>query len=120
MAAKRVAGISSITINGSSFALVDGLTYSPSSVRRETMTGLDGVHGYKELPVAGFIACTIRDINTSVADFNGMTAATVQLIQANGKQVIGSLMWVVDVQEVDASEGTFSVRFEGVDVVEIF
>src|SRR4051812_25283246 len=118
MANKRVAGIASIMINGSAYALVDGLTWSPSTLKRETKTGLDGVHGYSELPSPGFIACTIRDNGIRVEDFNYMTAATVVATQANGKQIIGSLVWCVDAQEVNASEGTFEVRFEGADVTE--
>lgn len=120
MATKRVAGIASILINGSAYSLVDGLVWSPSTVKRETMTGLDGIHGYKEMPSAGFISCTIRDNGVRVEDFNYMTSVTVVATQANGKQIIGTGVWCIDAQEVNAVEGTFEVRFEGADVTEVF
>jgi hypothetical protein len=116
---KRVAGIASILIDGSAYALVDGLTWSPSTVTRESKTGLNGVHGYSELPIPGYMAATIRDAGVTVADFNAMTASTIVVEQANHKQIIGALMWCVGVQEVDGAEGTFQVRFEGVDVSEV-
>lgn len=117
---RRLAGVSSIMIDGSSYALVDGLIYSAAVVKRETLMGLDGVHGYKETPVAGYIACTIRDTGVRVEDFNAMSGVTVQASQANGKQIVGYNMWTADVQEVNAVEGTFEVRFEGPDVTESF
>lgn len=116
---KRVAGISSITIDGSSYPLVDGLTWSPSTVSRETMSGIDSVHGYKELPVPGFIEGTVRDIGVRVEDFSAMTSSTVVATQANGKVIVGSLMWCVSALEVNAVEGTVTVRFEGPDVTEL-
>lgn len=120
MANKRLAGITSVLINGAAFAVVDGISYSPNTTRKESLLGMDGWHGFKETPVAGFLSFTLRDTGIRVEDFNSMANASVVVNQANGKQIIGAQMVCVDVQEVDAVEGTLAVRFEGPDVAEVF
>lgn len=110
----RLAGIATITADGQQYLLQAKLTYSPSTVTRETLAGQDQIHGFKEMPVSGFISGSFRDTgNLTVADFNLMTNVTVSVDLANGKQIIGRNMWVVGVQEVDSMEATFEVRFEG-------
>jgi hypothetical protein len=100
--------------------MVEGdVKYKVSSKKRETQTGYDGVHGYKETYIAGSIAVRFRDTGgLTVANFNSMTNVTVVLTLANGKVVTGSGMWTVDDQEVDSMEATFDVRFEGPSVTE--
>ncbi|KAJ8134726.1 hypothetical protein OY671_012061, partial [Metschnikowia pulcherrima] len=74
----------------------------------------DGYHGVKEMPVAGSISFTARDAGSStVYDFNRMRNATVVSQLANGKTVVGRSMACVDAQEVDTTEATFDVKFEG-------
>lgn len=116
----RLAGVASITVGGVTYLLQGDLNWSPSTLTRETLVGQDQVHGYKELPVASFIAGTLRDTNNlTVQDFNQMTDVTVNVQLANGKQVVGRNMWCVNVQEVKSMEATFEVRFEGNSVTEI-
>jgi hypothetical protein len=116
----RLAGIASITVGGTTYLLQGALTWSPSKVTRDTLAGQDQVHGYKEMPVAGFISGTLRDTDSlTVADFNAMTNVTVAIDLANGKQVIGRNMWCVNVQEVKSEDATFEVRFEGQSVTEV-
>src|SRR5260364_260741 len=96
------------------------LSYNVSSVSRESLLGMDGVHGYKETPHAGFISATLRDAGgLTVADFNAMTNVTVTVELANGKTVVGRNMWTVETQETKAAEGTFEVKWEGPFVEEI-
>jgi len=116
----RLAGIASIVVGGVTYLLQGELTWSPSTVTRETLTGQDQVHGFKEMPVAPFIAGTLRDTNNlTVEDFNQMTDVTVNLTLANGKSVTGRNMWCVGVQEVKSTEATFEVRFESQSVTEV-
>jgi hypothetical protein len=69
--------------------------------------------------VAGFITATLRDNGgITVKDFNEMTSSTIQIIQANGKAIIGVGMWNTETAEVKSAEATFSVRFEGDDCYE--
>lgn len=112
----RIGGVAYLTINGQSYMLAADLTYSPVSVKRETKTGEDHVHGYTESPTAPFISATLRDAgNLTVADFNSMTKELITLELANGKTVVGRDMWTVEAQEVKTAEGTFDVRWEGFD-----
>lgn len=116
---RRLAGVAYITVDGTTYMLAADLTYSPSSVTRETLTGMDGVHGYSEKPKAGFISGTFRDAGSlSVAAFNAMTNVTVTVELANGKVVTARNAWTTDAQEVKAAEGTFDVRFDSAQVEE--
>jgi hypothetical protein len=111
----RIAGVATIKVDGVSYMLEGKLEYSTALFARETLTGQDTVHGYSEKPKAPYIAGTFRaasGINTQV--FNGITNSTVSCQLANGIQVIGRNMWQVgDEIKVDTEEGTFDIRFEG-------
>jgi hypothetical protein len=114
-----LAGTAAITVNDQNYRLAAAAKYSVNTVKRETLSGMDGVHGYKETPVPGWISATLRDAgDLTVADFQSMTNETIVLELANGKTVIGSGCWAVDAQEVDVAEGTFDVKWEGPSVTE--
>lgn len=119
MSNNLLAGIAQLTVDGVTFQLAGDGKYSPSSVKRDSLTGQDSVHGFKEMPTIAFISGTIRDSGSfPVAYFNSMRNVTVVLQLANGKVIVGRSMWVVEVQEVDTVEGSFDVRFEGPQVSE--
>ena len=112
----RLAGIAYLTVDGQSYMLEADATYKVSTVKRETKSGQDSVHGYSEKPEPGMISATLRDASgLSVASINAMTNSTVVLKLANGKVIIGAGMWTVDVQEVKTEEATFEVKWEGRD-----
>ena len=120
MSKNLLAGTASVVANGVNYMLVGDLAYDPSTVKRETKTGQDGVHGYSEMPKPGKITGTFRDSGSlTVADFNAMTNATVVLSLANGKTVIGRNMWTIDAQEVKTAEGTVEVSWEDPSVTEV-
>jgi hypothetical protein len=109
-----LAGSSSLSVNGVTYQLEGSLKYSPSTVKRETLMGPDGLHGFKETPVAGYMAFSLRDAGSlTVADFNAMRDALVVAQLANGKTIIGNNVGAVDIQEVDTTDAKFDVRFEG-------
>ena len=115
----RLAGTAYVTVNGISIMVVGDFTYSPSTVKRETLTGMDFVHGYKEKPNPGFISCKVRDSGgTTVADFNDQTDVTIVAELANGKTIIGTGLWTVNTQEVKSEDAEFEVRWEGRSVTE--
>jgi len=117
--ANLLAGTAQITVDGTSYMLEGAAKYNPSSVRRETLMGMDGYHGVKETPVAGSISFTGRDSgDLTVSYFNTIRNATVVLQLANGKTVVGRNMACVDAQEVDTTEATFDLKFEGPSVTE--
>lgn len=109
----KLAGTAFITVDGINYMLQGEFTWGVAQVNRETLIGMDGIHGYKEKPIAGFIAATIRDAdNLTVADFNAMTNVTVVGELANGKTIIGRNMWTVTAQEVKSEDAVFEVRWE--------
>jgi hypothetical protein len=118
-ACERLAGITGLAIDGTAYMVVSDVTWSPSKWKRETLVGLDSVHGFSEVPLQGHIEATLRDSGAiSVGDFNDMRCVEVMVTLANGKVVAGANMWNTSALEVRAAEGTFAVRFEGTDVSE--
>ena len=116
---ERLAGITSLTIDGTAYMVVSDVTWSPAKWKRETLVGLDSVHGFSEVPIQGYIEATLRDSGSiSVGDFNEMRCVEVLINLANGKIVGGSSMWNTSALEVHAADGTFTVRFDGVNVSE--
>jgi hypothetical protein len=115
----RLAGTATLTADGQSYALMGEFGYRVSGVTRESLSGADGVHGYKETPRPGQIVASLRDGNAvSMAQINAMTNVTVVMQLANGKTIIGRNMWTVDDQDVKSSEASTDVKWEGLDVSE--
>lgn len=112
----RIAGEAEVTVDGQTYMIAGDFKYSPGSIQRETLVGQDRVHGYKELPRAPFISCSVRDAGSlTVNAINGQTGVTISAVLANGKQVIGRGMWTVEAQEVDTQEAKLEVKWEGLD-----
>lgn len=110
----RLAGTAYFKVNGVSYALVGTCEWSPSKVERETLSGLDGVHGFSEKPKPGHIAGQFRDSGKlSVAAINAMENVTVSLLLANGKSIVGRNMWTVGELTAKADDGTIDIRWEG-------
>lgn len=117
---QRRGGIFTLNVDGNDYDVVDGVTYVLSKVKRETMSGISGVQGYKESPVPGQIKAKLRDNDSFLAaTFAGLTSSAVIGQCANGKTVSGSGMWTTETTEVDPIEGTFEVIFEGPTVREL-
>lgn len=115
----RIAGTAYVTVNGVSVMVEGSFKYQPSTVNRTSLVGMDGVHGYKEKPVASYISARLRDSGgTNVRGFNGQTNVNVVAELANGKTIIGRALWAVNVQEVESEDAVFDVRWEGRDVTE--
>jgi len=110
----RLAGTAYLTVNGATYMLVGDFAYSPATVMRETLTGMDTVHGYSEKPVAPHISGTLRDSGgLSVASLNGMVNVTVVAELANGKVIIGRNMWTVEEPEAKSTDATIEIKWEG-------
>lgn len=116
---QRLAGTVFLYVDGQSYMLSGDFEYSPSRVSRETMIGMDTVHGFSEKPIAGHISGTLRDwAGLSVAALNLMDNVTVHAQLINGKNVVGRNMWTVDSQTVKSTDGTVEVKWEGISVNE--
>ena len=110
----RIAGTAYLAVDGRSLMVQGAFEYGPGKVARESLPGMDGVHGYSEKPIAAHIAATLRDAGgLSVASLNDMTNVTVTCQLANGKLIIGRNMWTVESQSSKAEDATIEVRWEG-------
>lgn len=115
----RLAGTAYVTVNGVTVMVEGSFKYQAAKVNRTSLVGMDGVHGYKEKPVASYISARLRDSGgTVVAGFNDQTNVNVIAELANGKTIIGRSLWTVNVQEVESEDAVFDVRWEGRDVTE--
>ncbi|PXW23409.1 phage tail tube protein [Paraburkholderia caballeronis] len=109
-----LAGTASLSIDGTTYLITADFKYKPANRRRESLSGMDTVHGYKETISPPFISFNLRDWGgLTVADINTMTNVTVVAQLANGKTIIGRNMWTVEEQEVDSNDAKFDVRLEG-------
>lgn len=120
MASNLIAGTAQVVVDGITYQLEGSAKYNPSTVKREALTGPDGFHGWKEMPIPGSISMSIRDAGSlTVANFNAMRNSTVTLTLANGKTVIGRNMGTTEVNDVDTADAKFDVKWEGPQVVEM-
>lgn len=109
-----VGGTAYLKTNGQQYKLRGNLTYFAGSLEREDVVGMDGVHGYKEMPKAPFVQADLTDApNLDAKQFETMTDVTVSIQLGNGKQFILSNAWCTQAPEMDASEGQGTVRFVG-------
>ena len=115
-----IAGTAFISLDGKRLRLAGEFSVQPSTATRETLTGMDGVHGYKQKPAAGKISAKLRDgADVSVTALGNVTNGTVTVELANGKTWSGAGMWCTEQPTVDAEEGTIDWKLEGASVTEI-
>lgn len=118
--ANALAGTAILSVDGRNYLLEGSFRYSPSTKNRESLVGMDGVHGFKETPVPGFMSATLRDTQgLSVAALGAMTDVTVVAQLANGKVITMRNGWTTGVQEVDTLDAKVDVRWEGLQVLEL-
>ena len=111
---RRLAGITAFSVNGSAFPVIE-FTWDPANMENETMTSLSGVDGFSQKPVAPFVSGKFRDsAAVNVTGFTGLTNATLVLLLANGKQIVGHNLWYVGRPGVSGADAGFDFRFEGV------
>lgn len=110
---RRLAGITSFTVNGSAFNVTE-FSWDPGTTERESLTSLSGVDGFREAPVAPYIAGKFRDAQSvNVSAFPTLSNATVVVQLANGKQIVGHNLWYIGRPGVGGADATFDFRFEG-------
>ena len=119
-APKRLAGLASITIEGTAYQAVGELEYQPTATKREPLYGLDtSFQGWAETGEAPYIKCKFRDDGTlSVANIFAMINVQVVAQLANGKVVSGAQMTPMEAIPVRNEDATYEVKWMGPDVVE--
>lgn len=120
MASKRIAGTAYIKADGKQFSLGGTLTVSIDENDREGISGLSGVAGFKETPRVPFIEGDFLTTDElSVTELRKMIDVTVTAELANGRTYVLRNAWCAKAVEINASEGTASVRFEGMKGEEV-
>ncbi len=118
--ANKIAGTAYVKADGVQYTLAGRFTVSPSMVEREGKAGLSGVAGYAERARVPFIEGDLHTTaDLSIADLEAITDATVKAELANGKIYLLREAWTTAAFELDASEGTVVVRWEGMEGKEL-
>lgn len=116
---RALAGTATVTLDGVSISVGGTFRYRIGRKNRETLTGMSGIHGFKETYVPPYIEMTVRDNGAlNLDEIAEYTNITVVAELANGKTIMGQNMWIVNTQELDSQEATFTARFEGQEVTE--
>lgn len=114
----RIGGLSFVYVNGRALQVRGNLTVAPSLFERTGVVGLDRPHGHIEVPVMGYLECDVSlEPGTTIEDIdsvNGDAVVTAEL--ANGMVVTLRDAFRAGRSEVNAHDGSFKVRFEGMGV----
>ena len=118
--ATRVSGVCYIRVNGTQYALRGNITVMGFTTVKEQIVGLDGVHGFREVPKAPSVSATFTNIRRGSAEFialQNIGKSTVQenitVNAANGQ--VHTLYDVVVVNDpaYDPDSGEVSVEWSG-------
>jgi len=118
--AQRIAGVAFIKLDGNMYPLRGNLTVSPSPFERAMIAGQDYVHGYSELPRVPYIEMDISTLQgLSIETLGAMVNVTVTAELANMTTFVLREGCCRAAFEVNAREGQYRVRFEGVQCDEL-
>ena len=117
--ANRIAGVCYVKVDGAQLAARGNWMVNPLTIKRAGIAGQDGIHGYSEEPTVPFIEGDVSTmVEGRVEDLTEVTAATVQIDLANGTSYVLREAWFSGDLSINAKDGSYKVRFEGVDCVE--
>lgn len=110
----KVAGTAKVTIDGVQHLLRGNMNVSIGGVQRESVNGMDGYHGFKEMPQAGSIECDLT--HSPDLDLNALekaTNVTVRVELINGTSAVLRNATQMNKLSLSADNGLFTVKFEG-------
>ena len=112
--AEKVAGTVSLNVDGEIIKVKGSTSHSMVSFERESIIGLDSVHGFSEKPVAPFIEVTATTTsNLDVGKLADNTNGTITLLTANKKCVLSGA-YITTQPSSNAENGEVTLRWEGV------
>ena len=115
-----IAGVGSLTLDGSQLAIKAAMTIAPDSLEREGIAGQDRVHGYKEMPRVPYIEAELSlQHMQSVGDMILVTDSTLVAQLADGRTYALRNCWYVGKTEIATADGQWRARFEGMSCTEI-
>lgn len=110
----KIAGTAFFKVNGTQYSLRGTLTLGIGNVSRESAVGMDGYHGIIEKPETSFIEAELTDrpeLDLNALEALGPVTVTAELL--NGKTGVLRDAYQVNKLEMNAADGTLTVRFEG-------
>tara|TARA_R110002110_G_scaffold64634_7_gene178585 strand:+ start:521 stop:886 length:366 start_codon:yes stop_codon:yes gene_type:complete len=111
-----VGGTAYLKVNGKQYALRGSFIVSIDKFERESVSGMDGVHGFLEKPRPPRIAADLTFTDgLSPDELRDMSDVTVTAELNNGHTGTVINGWTTNAHEFDASEGKVSVAWEGLD-----
>ena len=117
---QRFAGTAYLTAAGKMYDLRGGLIVSPSRIKRESVAGQDGVHGFIETQLVPFIKAELSPTDgLSIAELDAMTDITVTAQLANGKNYVLSGAWSAGAHEIGTADGKVAVEWRGLSCDEL-
>lgn len=115
-----VAGTAYFKVDGTQLALKGNLTVSIDTFERETVAGMDGIHGYTQKPRAPYIEGDFSDIGSlSLMMLQSMCNVTVTVELMNGKVYLLRNAWTTTARELKGEDGTVTVRWDGMSGEEL-
>lgn len=113
-----IGGYATLTIDGEVWNAKD-IKLTVNGFKRETVVAQTAVAGFTKMPTQGSISATLFDRKDKpISEMMDKETATVIARFVTGKVVTGSNMWLIEQPELNTQDGTFEVKFEGVEVVE--
>lgn len=116
MTNRIIGGVGAVSIDGRQVLARAQVKVKLGGPLRETVTGVDGVHGFKQSATPW--SATI-DVSTpreaDIAALQKAEDATILIEMLNGKSIKLFSAWQVGELELDAVEGQVSVTFEAKD-----
>lgn len=111
----HIGGVGSIKVDGRQLSVRGTLTISPNLWTRTGVGGPDGVHGYTASNHVPYIEAEIsnRPQFFSIEELDQIVNSTITASLGNGETWTLRNAWKAADSELDALEGTVTVRFEG-------
>jgi len=118
--AQRIAGTAFLTVGQVQMALRGNFTVSPSMWERTMLAGLDGIHGYQELPRVPWIEGDISAMpGMYLESLEAQVDVTVVAQLANGMQYTLTSATCKAGFEENARDGQVRIRWEGLTCQEV-
>jgi hypothetical protein len=113
-------GLAYIKVDGRQYDLQGDLKYKTGQFKREAITGMDRIHGYKESKEVPYVEMSLTDSGgLNIDHFEAMRNVTVTLEIGNGKQAIFRNAWCAQSPENEPGDAKVSVRFEALEGKEV-
>lgn len=110
----RRGGLISLKVDGIVHECAGAFEYNFGEMKRTSIVGHDGVHGFTELPQVPYISGEITDrSDLDVKKLLQIDGATITLSLANGKIAVLRDAWYAGDGKIGTEAGNIEVRFEG-------